>query len=105
MILFASSCSPPYTVVKSVKGDFNQGDSRFGDTAGSQCSINSLVAICFSTFKKISIWNHVHLNFVLENGDNIYKNQNLCRISYFPRNARKNYFRRGRIFNTTITSK
>ena len=63
-----------YSIIKSVQGDFNQADTMFGDTGGNQCSINCLVAICFSTVKKISCWNNVHLNFVLENGDAIYKN-------------------------------
>ena len=64
-----SNPGPSYTIVKSIQGDFNQGDKKFGDSAGTQCAINSLVAICFSTIKKISFWNNTHLNFVLENGD------------------------------------
>ena len=66
---------PSYTIVKSIQGDFNQGDKKFGATAGSQCAINSLVAICFSTIKKISFWSNIHLNFVLESGDTVYKNK------------------------------
>ena len=68
-------CPATYNIIKSVQGDFHQADNKFGDTGGSQCGINSLVAICFSTIKKISSWNNLHLNFVLENGDSIYKNE------------------------------
>lgn len=64
----------PYTVLKSIQANFHQGDENFGNTEGSQCAINSLVALCFSTVKIISTWNNVHLNFVLEKGDSIYKN-------------------------------
>ena len=69
-----SNPGPSYTIVKLTQGDFNQGDKQFGDSAGNQCAINSLVAICFSTVKKISFWNNTHLNFVLESGDTVYKN-------------------------------
>ena len=67
---------PAYSFIKSVQGDFNQADERFGDSAGNQCAINSLVAICFSNVKKISTWSNVHCNFVLENGDSVYKSNN-----------------------------
>ena len=70
-----SNPGPAYSIMKSVQGDFNQADTRFGTSAGSQCAINSLVAICFSSVKKISTWNNVHLNFVLENGDSVYKDK------------------------------
>ena len=70
-----SNPGPAYSVIKSVQGDFNQADVKFGTSAGNQCAVNSLVAICFSNVKKISIWNNVHLNFVLENGDSVYKNK------------------------------
>ena len=62
-------------IIKSVQGDFHQADQKFGNTGGNQCGINCLVAICFSTIKKISSWNNVHLNFVLENGDTVYENE------------------------------
>ena len=68
-----SNPGPSYTIVNSVQGDFNQGDKKFGVSAGSQCAINSLVAICFSTIKKISF--NTHLNFVVESGDIVYKNK------------------------------
>ena len=65
--------STTYSIVKSVQGDFNQADAKFGASAETQCAINSLVAICFSNVNKISTWNNVHINFVLENGDSVYK--------------------------------
>ena len=75
LIPFMPNPGPTYNVLKSVQGDFHQADDKFGDTGGNQCGINSLVAICFSTIRKISIWNNLHLNFVLENGDTAYKNE------------------------------
>ena len=47
-----SNPGPPYSVIKSVQGDFNQADAKFGASAGTQCAINSLVAICFPLFLK-----------------------------------------------------
>ena len=38
---------------KSVKGSYHQGDSRFGNTAGSQCMCNAFWAICYSKIKSV----------------------------------------------------
>ena len=56
---------PPFNIVKSVKGSCHQGDIKFGDTAGMQCTCNSLFAICFSKMHRISLWRSEDLDLVL----------------------------------------
>ena len=41
---------------KSVKGSYHQGDSRLGNTAGSQCMCNAFWAICYSKIKSVCFW-------------------------------------------------
>eukprot|EP00111_Clytia_hemisphaerica_P011226 TCONS_00032909-protein len=46
-----------YQVSKAVLGSFNQANiDLFGQTAGTQCSTNSLYAIFWSHFRRVSIW-------------------------------------------------
>lgn len=69
----------PTFFIKSVIGSFNQGDPRFGETAGVQCMCNSLSAICWSTIKKISIWKGFDLDSILEYGNTNFKKLGLNR--------------------------
>ena len=68
---------PPFNIVKSVKGSCHQGDIKFSDTAGMQCTCNSLFAICFSKMYRISLWRSEDLDLVLKNCDFIYKKLNI----------------------------
>ena len=65
-----------YSIVKAVQGTFNQGHPMFGITAGRQCSCCSLISICFSTVKTLGQWNQEDLDFIVRQGDAIYKLQN-----------------------------
>ena len=48
-----SNPGPTFKVQKLTFGSYNQGDvSKFGETAGTQCASNSLVAICWSCIKR-----------------------------------------------------
>ena len=58
--------------LKVVQGSFHQGDPKFGHTAGVQC-VNSLFAICWSLIKRVAVWSTYDLDYILENGDSIYK--------------------------------
>ena len=69
-----------FVVLKSVQGSFHQGSSKFGPTAGIQCSINSLLAICWSKFRRISIWKTFDLDFILNEGDKNFKKLNVHNI-------------------------
>ena len=62
-----------YKIQKAVLGTFHQGHSKFGSTSGIQCCCNALYAICFSLVKKVSIWKSWDLDYILENGDAVFK--------------------------------
>ena len=68
-----SSPGPTYNIQKSVLGSFHQAHAKFGDSAGIQCSCNALYSICFSIIKRVSLWKSADLNYILENGDAIFK--------------------------------
>ena len=40
---------PAHEILSCVCGTFNQGNIKFGFTAGRQCSCTSLVAVCWAT--------------------------------------------------------
>ena len=65
-----------YEILKSVSGNFNQSDSRFGYTAGTQCSCNALYSIFWSKIRSVSIWTSKDLDKILISGDQIYKSLN-----------------------------
>ena len=86
-----SNPGPPVTgkIQKVVLGTFHQGHTKFGDTAGMQCSCNALYAICFSIVKKVSIWKSYDLDYILEKGDETFKHLGISRplfMSELPRN-------------------
>jgi len=60
----------PYRVVQ---GTFNQGDSRFGYSAGIQCSCNTIVSLCFSKFRVLTSWKTHDLDYILIEGDSNFK--------------------------------
>ncbi len=57
----------------SVQGSFHQGNSKFGETAGIQCSSNCFFAICYAQFRKLSLWKAHDLDYVLDQGDLNFK--------------------------------
>ena len=61
---------------KVLQGTFHQGHVMFGETAGRQCSCCSLFAICFTLVKSPGHWNSCDLDFILREGDTLYKAQN-----------------------------
>ena len=80
-VLFLKKCGDiesnpgPYTIRNCVQARFSQGDPRFGDTRGIQCTCISLYGICFSAFKNISRWMQNDLDCILEKGDQLFKAQ------------------------------
>ena len=62
--------------VPAIQGSYHQGNVRFGNSAGKQCSCMSLAAVCWSTLRKLSVWKESDLDFVLEYGNKVYENQN-----------------------------
>ena len=56
-----------------VQGSFHQGNRKFQNTAGIQCSCNALVALCYSKCRKLSLWKTHDLDFILIQGDLNFK--------------------------------
>ena len=61
---------------KVTQGSFHQGNEKFGDTAGKQCACCSLFSVAFTLIKSPGHWDCKDLDFILENGDCIYKELN-----------------------------
>ena len=69
-----SNPGPNFKTQKIISGTFSQGDViRFGETAGIQCCSNSLVAICWSTIKRVGIWKSWDLDNILIQGNNLHR--------------------------------
>ena len=81
----------PATPSKCVKGSFNQADvTRFGTTAGIQCSCNALVSIIYSRCKLINFWKTFDLDLILTEGDKNFKTLGFTESPYvdqFPKNV------------------
>ena len=61
-----SNPGPTYSIEKVIQRSFNQGNPRFGRTAGVQCAFDSLFALCWLQVKTVSRWNKSDLNHVLQ---------------------------------------
>ena len=59
-----------------IQGSFNQGNTMFGKSVGKQCSCCSLYSIAFSIVKSPGYWNTCDLDFIVSNGDRLYKSLN-----------------------------
>jgi len=63
-----------YQISKAVLGSFNQANEElFGQTAGTQCSVNCLYAIFWSNFRRVNLWKTTDLDKILIEGDKLYK--------------------------------
>lgn len=58
---------------KRGKGLFHQGNDKFGETKGIHCSCTLHFGIAFSAFKEVNICNANDLEYVIEQGDILYK--------------------------------
>ena len=79
----------PFEIVRPVQGSFNQGNvSLLGETAGRQCACNALFSVCWSVVREISFWKTIDLDFILVEGDKLYKYLNFqgyLNIDQLPR--------------------
>ena len=66
---FQINCS----VKKSVSGTYHQGNLKYGETVGMQCTSNAFFAICFPAIKSVSIWKSWDLDYILDQGDQLIK--------------------------------
>ena len=58
---------------KIIQGSFNQSHLSFGTSAGKQCACCSLFSICFNKIRSPGYWNTEDLDFLVREGDNLYK--------------------------------
>ena len=61
-----------YAIKIVLQASHHQGNSKYGESAGMQCTSNSYFAIIFSAIKSIDIWKTFSLDYILEQGDNIF---------------------------------
>ena len=67
----------PFEIVRTVQGSFNQDNvALFGEIAGRQCACNALFSFCWSVVREISFWKTIDLDFILVEGDKLYKSLN-----------------------------
>ena len=64
---------------KITQGSFNQSHSMFGDSVGKQCATCSLYAIYFTLVRFPGHWNVDDLDFIVNEGDKLYKSLNKSR--------------------------
>ena len=62
--------------MKVVQATQHQGDIRYGMSSGIQCSCMSLMSVCWTLFKSVSIWDSFDLDCILQKGDFLFKSLN-----------------------------
>ena len=62
-----------YAIQKTVHGTHHQGSLKYGEYAGRQCTANAYFAIIYSAIKNIGIWKHFDINYILEQGNRIFR--------------------------------
>ena len=62
--------------LKVTQGSFHQANARFGATAGRQCTCCALFSVVFSVVKRQAYWDSKDIDFVVQNGDRVYKSLN-----------------------------
>ena len=65
-----------YQSSKVIQGSFHQGSARFGNSSGKQCTCCSLFSIIFSLIKSPGYWTENDLDFIVTEGDSLYKKLN-----------------------------
>ena len=64
----------PFAIRKVAQASHHQGDIRYrSDSARKQCMANAYFAIIFSSIKRVNLWKSSDLDYVLEQGDKIFK--------------------------------
>ena len=62
-----------YIIKKTIQASHHQGHVRYGRSGGMQCTSNAYLAIIFSTIKNINTWKLIDLDYILEQGDRVFK--------------------------------
>ena len=86
-----SNPGPTFKILKVIhKGLFTKVTQNLAILLGYNVPVNSLYALCWSVIKRVSVWTKSDLDYVLENGDCLYKslNTNLTlNVDDIPRNV------------------
>ena len=69
----SNSGSRNYTIKKTIQASHHQGHARYVRSAGMQCTSDAYLAIIFSTIKNINMWKPFDLDYILEQGDRVFK--------------------------------
>ena len=67
----------PGPPISAVRGSYHQADSRFGQSAGTQCMCNALFSLFFSVTRKVYYWTAWDLDYILNAGDALYNSVGL----------------------------
>ena len=62
--------------MKVVQATHHQGDVRYGMSRGIQCSCISLMSVCWTLLKSVSIWDSFDLDFTIQKEDLLFKSLN-----------------------------
>ena len=71
----------PGPPLSTVRGSYHQANSRFGQSAGTQCMCNALFSVCFSVTRKVCHWTTWDLDYILNAGDALYNRVGLIGVS------------------------
>ena len=69
----ALNLSNDFRIIKTVQASHHQGDIRYGNTRGIQCSCMSLLSISWTVIKLPSFWDIFDLDSILYRGDQLFK--------------------------------
>ena len=78
MALLKAILALTHNIQKTFQGSFHQAHPKFGETSGIQCVCNYLFSI-FWSYKACFIWKSWDLDYVLEYGDDLFKDVNSLR--------------------------
>ena len=62
-----------YTIIKVVQASHHQGDIRYGESRGIQCSRMSFMSVSWKLFKSPGMWDNFGLDCILARGDQLFK--------------------------------
>ena len=62
-----------FQIIKVVQASHHQGDVRYGNSRGIQCSCMSLMSVSWTLFKSPGFWDKFDLDSILQNGDELFK--------------------------------
>ena len=62
-----------YAIKKALLASHHQGHSRYGDSAGMQCTIIAYFSIIYSAVKRVGLWKSLDLDIILAQGDELFQ--------------------------------